>query len=332
MRPAYLIILLVLNFFWAAGLSAYKVVEQYLEPGGIVTLRFGLAGLSVWVLWPWLPGVAPRGRDLAKTCLLGLIVFVLGHRLQVLGNKLGTATNSSILMAIEPLITTMGAALFLRESIGPRRLIGFVFGMSGVVLLHGPWRPEFHWLSLGASVIFIGSFFCETAYSIIGKKIINPTSGGGALAAEVALATGAENPKADSATSVTAPVTIARQQNVGAMKVLALSLAVGTLVNLLIDGPTTFVAARQMPAHAWLLILGMALICTSFGYGFWFLVIREGEVNVAALTIFAQPIFGVALARLWLGETLHWGQLWGSVAIVVGLVLGLSRQIRRIPV
>jgi drug/metabolite transporter (DMT)-like permease len=76
----------------------------------------------------------------------------------------------------------------------------------------------------------------------------------------------------------------------------------------------------------------MALICTSFGYGFWFLVIREGEVNVAALTIFAQPIFGVALARLWLGETLHWGQLWGSVAIVVGLVLGLSRQIRRIPV
>ena len=307
MRPAYLIILLVLNFFWAAGLSAYKVVEQYLDPGGIVTLRFGLAGLPLWALWRWLPGASPRGRDLAKTCLLGLIVFVLGHRLQVFGNKLGTASNSSILMAIEPLITTVGAAIFLREHLGPRRMVGFVFGMLGVVLLNGPWRPEFHWMSLGASVIFMSSFFSETAYSIVGKKIIQREG----QRDEAALAGSGQ-----------------LHEPVGPMKVLALSLVAGTIVNLLIDGPTTLAAASRMPAVPWLLILGMALICTSFGYGFWFLVIREGEVNVAALTIFAQPVFGVALARLWLGETLHWGQLWGSAAIVVGLVIGLSRQLR----
>jgi drug/metabolite transporter (DMT)-like permease len=112
------------------------------------------------------------------------------------------------------------------------------------------------------------------------------------------------------------------------MKVLALSLVAGTIVNLLIDGPNTMAAASRMPALPWLLILGMAMICTSFGYGFWFLVIREGEVNVAALTIFAQPVFGVALANLWLGEALHWGQLWGSAAIVLGLVIGLSRQVK----
>jgi drug/metabolite transporter (DMT)-like permease len=279
-----------LNFFWAASLSAYKVLEQYLEPGGIVTLRFGLAALSLMILWPWLPGNAPRGRDLAKTCLLGLVVFTFGHRMQVLGNKLSTASNSSVLMAIEPLIASVGAAIFLREHIGPRRMIGFMFGILGVVLLNGPWRPEFKWVSLGASAIFMTSFFCETAYSVVGKKII---------------------------------------LRAGPMKVLALSLVIGTLANLLLDGQTTVAATARMPLQAWWLLLGLALICTSFGYGFWFLVIREGEVNVAALTIFAQPVFGVALARLWLGEELHWGQLWGSAAIVAGLVIGLSRQIAR---
>jgi drug/metabolite transporter (DMT)-like permease len=169
-------------------------------------------------------------------------------------------------------------------------MIGFIFGMLGVVLLNGPWRPEFRWMGLGASLIFVSSFFCETAYSVVGKKIS------------------------------------ARAEP---MKVVALSLTSGTVVNLLIDGPTTFAAASRMSAEAWLLIAGLALICTSFGYGFWFLVIREGEVNVAALTIFAQPVFGVALARLWLGETLHWGQFWGSAAIVAGLVIGLSRQVKR---
>lgn len=307
MRPSYLIILLVLNFFWAAGLSAYKFIEPYLEPGGIVTVRFGLACLSLLVLWPWLPGAAPRGRNLAWTGLLGLIVFVAGHRLQVLGNKLGTASNSSILMAIEPLITTVGAAIFLREQIGPRRMIGFAFGMLGVILLNGPWRPDFHWVSLGASLIFVTSFLSETAYSIIGKKIIQP----GFPERETAVADSTE-----------------RQEAIGPLKVLVLALVAGTLVNLMIDGPSTIAAAIRMPALPWLLLLAMALICTSLGYGFWFLVIREGEVNVAALTIFAQPVFGVALARLWLGESLHWGQFWGSTAIVVGLVIGLSRQIK----
>jgi drug/metabolite transporter (DMT)-like permease len=277
-------------------------------------------------LWPWLPGAAPRGRDLTKTCLLGLIVFVLGHRLQVFGNKLNTASNSSILMAIEPLITSVGAAIFLREHIGPRRMIGFAFGMLGVVLLNGPWRAEFRWMGLGASLIFICSFFCETAYSVVGKRII--ASSAGVSPTRESKSERTENSETIPASASVATVKAARQQNPGAMKVLALSLTAGTVANLLIDGPTTCAAASRMPSLAWVLVLGLALVCTSFGYGFWFLVIREGEVNVAALTIFAQPVFGVALARLWLGETLHWGQLWGSAAIVAGLVIGLSRQVR----
>ena len=50
---------------------------------------------------------------------------------------------------------------------------------------------------------------------------------------------------------------------------------------------------------------------------------------LAALTIFAQSVFGVAIAALWLGEKLHWGHLLGSVTIAAGLAFGLSRQIRK---
>ena len=47
MRPAHLALLIVLNVFWAATLSVYKVLEPYLAPGGIVTVRFALAGLPI---------------------------------------------------------------------------------------------------------------------------------------------------------------------------------------------------------------------------------------------------------------------------------------------
>jgi len=114
-----------------------------------------------------------------------------------------------------------------------------------------------------------------------------------------------------------------------AVKMLAVALLTGTAINLLIDGRMTLRAATTLTPQAWGLLLALAVICTAIGYTVWFIVIRECPVNVAALTIFAQSVFGVAIAALWVGEKLHWGQLFGSLAIVAGLVLGLSRQIQK---
>ncbi len=288
MKPAYLIILLVMNFFWAAVYSAYKVIGPELSTGGIVTLRFGLAGVCLLLAWPWLPGSAPQGRDLVLTGVMGLTLFVLGQRLQVYGNQLGTAGNSAILMAFEPLVTSVGAALFLHEHIGPRRWGGFALALSGVALLNGVWRTDFQWTGLWASLIFISSFLCEGAYSVMGKPIVMRAS----------------------------PV-----------KTLAISLLVGLVVNLMVDGPKTLATARGLTITAWALVVTMAVVCTAIGYAVWFIVIRECPVNVAALTIFAQAVFGVLVAAVWLGEMPGWHQLLGCLTIMAGLVLGLSRQI-----
>lgn len=290
MKPSNLILLVVLNCFWAGSLSIYKALAPHLEVGGIVTLRFGLAAVILGVCWPWLPGNAPRGWDLVKTAVMGLVVFMLGHRVQVYGNKLGTAGNSSVLMGVEPIVTSVAAALFLREHIGPRRWMGFALGMFGVALLNGLLRPDFQWAGLTASLIFISSFLGETTFSIMGKVL---------------------------------------SQRAGMLKILTIALAVGTVANLLIDGRDTLAAARALPMESWWLLLYLATICTAIGYAAWIMVIRETDVNLAALTIFVQPLAGVALAALWLHEPLHWEQLWGGLAIVAGLVLGLSRQMKK---
>ncbi len=287
MKVSHLIILLAMNFCWAAVYAIYKLMA--IPTGAVVTLRFGLAGFLLLLAWPLLPGRSPRGRDLWLACVMGVITFTIGQRLQVYGNEIGTAGNSAVLMAMEPLVTSVAAALFLREHIGPRRIAGFALGLAGVAMLHGVWRSDFQWVGTVPSVIFISSFACESAYSIIGKPII-------------------------ARASVT--------------KTLCISLLVGTALNLIIDGSRTLHIARQLPFASWAFLFAMAFICTILGYSLWFIVIRECPVNLAALTIFAQAIFGVLIAAVWIRETPHPGQFLGSLTIAAGLLIGLSRQVR----
>ena len=290
MKPLHLMLLIVMNCLWAVSYAAFKVLSPWLDSGGVTTLRFGLAGATLLLCWPWLPGLAPRGRDLVRTMVMGVIALVLAPRLQVAGVQLGKATDASVLIALDPLVSSVGAAIFLREHIAPRRWMGFLLGLTGAVLMAEVWRPGFRLPALTANALILLSFVCEAAYSLMGKPML---------------------------------------ARAGLFKVLAIALLAATAVNLSVDGWPTIRAAAAMPPMAWLVVVYLSLICTVVGYSLWFVVIREAEVNVAALTIFIQPVVGAAVAMWWLGESLRWGQLWGSLVIVAGLAIGLPRPSRR---
>jgi drug/metabolite transporter (DMT)-like permease len=290
MKRWHLVLLIVMNCLWAVSYAAFKELSPWLNAGGVATMRFGLAGAVLMLCWPWLPGLAPRGRDLVRIMGMGVIVFVFAPRLQVAGVQMGKATDASVIMALDPLVTSLTAAIFLREHIGPRRWIGFLLGVAGAVLMAEVWRPEFRLPALTANALILLSFFFESAYSVIGKSVLD---------------------------------------RAGLFKILAVALMGGTIVNLFVDGSSTIRAAAGMPGEGWLLLAFLSLICTLAGYSLWFAVIREVEVNVAALTIFIQPVVSAAVAVAWLHESLRWGQLWGSLAIVAGLIIGLSRQVKQ---
>lgn len=283
MKNSHLLLLILFNVLWAAIMTVNKRLEALLDPSSIVSLRFGLAALGFVVVWPWLPGPTPRGGAMVRAGLMGCVVFVLGQRLQVYGNSLGTAGNSSVLMGFEPILTSVAAALFLRESIPLNRWLGFVLCLVGLALLHRVWSPEFHWTHLGASLIFVSSFLCESVYSILGKPLGISCS---------------------------------------PYRVVAISLIAATVLNLALDGAHTFDQARHLATLDWVLLLYMAVICTMAGYVLWLVVLQDAPVNLVALTIFVQPLAGVCIAHLFLREPFHWGQLWGALAIGAGLTIG----------
>ena len=287
MKPLHLVLLILMNCLWAVSYAAFKALSPWLDSGGIATLRFGVAGLILILCWPFLPGENPRGRDWLRCLGLGIIVFVGAPRLQVAGVQMGSAVAASLLIALDSLVTSVAAAIFLRERIAPRRWIGFLLGVTGAVLMAEMWKPDFRLPALTGNILVVLSFFCEAAYSVLGKPMLG---------------------------------------RVGLFKILGVALTIGTIVNLSIDGRATLHAIPAMTAYAWTILLYLSLICTLAGYSLWFEVIKDVDVNIAALTIFSQPLVGACVAVVWLGETLRWGQLWGSLAIIAGLVVGFYQR------
>lgn len=283
----YIFLLCLFNFIWAGALSAYKILGDYLAPGTIVTIRFGIAGIGLLPLWFFLKGDAPKGRDLVKTIIMGLLVFSLGHRLQVIGNNLGGAGNSAVIMAMEPLLASVAAAIFLRESIPQKRWIGFALGMIGVAVLNGVWRKDFQWTGLGASALFISSLACEIAYSIIGKPVVSRSNPG---------------------------------------KVLCIALLSGLIFNLIFEWKNLVSLPPNLPLKVWAIFFYLSIFCTLLGYWVWLNAIRVIDVNLAALSIFIQPIAGVPMAAIFLGEKIHTGQILGGLIIGAGLIIGFSNS------
>jgi drug/metabolite transporter (DMT)-like permease len=289
MKPRYIVLLVGMNLLWAASYPIFKFLSEQMASGALATLRFGLAAIVLLGAWHWLGGSGPRPGDWLRVSCMGVMVFCLAPRLQIEGVHRGQAGDTSLLMALDPLITALAAALFLGERVPTRRWWGCAVGMIGVVLLSRVWTgevPPMH--GLVANGLFILSFFCEAAYSVFGKPLLHRCS---------------------------------------PLKLLAMGVTAGTIANLLadltLDHGATMKAVLTMGPTAWLLVIYLALICTVVGYALWFVVIRETEVNIAGLTVLVQPLAGLLLSVIWLGERLHWGQLWGSAAIIAGLAVGL---------
>ncbi len=300
MKPLHLMLLLAMNVFWAGTYTAFKVLSAHLSVGEIVTVRYGLAAAVAVLIWPLFRGAAPRGRDLAMSALMGVLVFAVGPRIQVFAVHLGKAGDSAVVVAMEPLITAVAAALLLRERVPGRRWLGFAIGMLGVLILNGAWRLELNRATLAANLIFLISCICETAYSVIGKPLL---------------------------------------RRCDPMKVVAVSLVLAAAVNMVwgwldpaaAGGGSPWRKLLEMPFAVWLILLYLALVCTLAGYTLWYVVIRETDISLAAMTILAQPVFGVPIAARCLGEPVHWGQVWGVAAIFAGLVCGLAAGPRRAP-
>ncbi|MAU48070.1 MAG: EamA family transporter [Yangia sp.] len=126
--------------------SLFKSVTPALPPG-VATLIFGLTGTTLYVLMTLRAGEPLLHPAILRPSLMLRTFFEIVGRLFFALSLAYTplSVTSSILQAA-PLVVTAGAALLLKETVGPRRWTAMAIGFVGVLMILRPtpdaFRPD----------------------------------------------------------------------------------------------------------------------------------------------------------------------------------------------
>ena len=151
------ILLMIAAVFCFASMDATaKYLMKEIGPAQTIWARYTVQAVIVTVLI--LPKINVYGRtNYPKLQFLRSVALMMATTLFFFAfSRLGLAEASAI-FNISPVLITLGAFLFLREQIGPRRLIGIIVSLLGALIIIRPGTGVFSiyaLLPLGAAIFY----------------------------------------------------------------------------------------------------------------------------------------------------------------------------------
>ena len=291
--------LLLLSFLWGGSFFLIGVLVAELPPLTIVTIRVGVAALTLWAV------LLVGGYDIPKTFklwraffMLGLLNNVIPFTFIVWGQNHIGAGLASIMNATTPLFTILIAGTFLvDEHITPQKVAGVVLGLIGVSVLIG-------------------------AESLAG------------IGLDISLQTLAQLAIMGAAISYGCASVFSRRFK--ALGVSPFSTSVGQVTaSTLILLPITFVIERpdqlaNPSLQAWLSILCLGVFCTALGYTLFFKILSSSGATNVVLVTFLVPVTASFLGWLILNEQLHSSHFIGMAFIGLGLAAIDGRVLKKL--
>lgn len=291
MRPLDLLRLLGLAAIWGASFLFMRIIAPELGTFPTAFFRVLLACIGLLAILTMMK-IRWDFRGKLKLCLiLGVINSGVPFALYALAAQFLPTGYSAIFNATTPMMGVIIGALFFAEELTVAKIVGVLFGLSGVALLSrtGPVAFDTH-LLVGA-LACLGATACYGFGGFLTRRWINQHGG---LSSEL----------------------VAFGSQAGATLCLLPLFA----ISLMTAPPVSWGNGT-----VWLSLVGLGIICTAFAYILYFRLLADiGPVRTLTVT-FIIPPFGVLWGALFLNEPLDWAYVYGGALIAVALWLVLKQ-------
>ena len=282
---APVLVSLAVMVFWGATPVVTRIATDDLEPLWVAVLRTVIAGVVA------LPLVATSERRPPSTSRARLLLavssaagFVIFPVVFTVGQQRTSAMHGVGILAALPVFTGLYGMLVARRRPGAWWLAGCALALVGEAVIVAVRAGSGGTATLAGDLLVLASALVVSAGYVAGALLV---------------------PRGFSSAATTYwGVTLG-----------ALALAPLALAMLVVGGPP------RAGAASWAAVLFLAVVTSIVGYVGWYWALARGGIARIAPLQFLQPLSGLVLAALLLGERLTWPLAVGAAAVIVGVTI-----------
>lgn len=284
--------LILTNVFWGASGVAVKVALTQLDIFEIVAYRFTVAAfvlLVITLLWKGRKALMVKRRDLPLLALLAFLGIPLEFLLQVLSLANTSVTNFTLIFCLAPFFIIFGSVLMTREKITGNKLLGTVLAFAGVAFVVLSGGMALSANLLGDGVA-LASCVVWAVYTVIGKPI---------------------------------------NQRYTTLTVLNYVFIFGALEML----PLLLLSPQTMPTaftgDTWVSMAFLTVFCSLAAFFMYNNGVEKLPASTVGMFIYLNPLAGVLLAAIVLGEAVTVFTFAGMALIILGIYVS-ERLVMRV--
>ncbi len=273
---------------WGGMYVVSKVVLEVIPPFTLLSLRLLLGIMSLAVFLPRQGGLKWPLKWLLAAFLAGFIGYGISLGLQFVGTHLSTAANAALVTSASPAFILIFGIWILGEKATWSRVAALILSSVGVIIVIDP-RSVFLGgdLALG-NIALLGAALTWGLYSVLIKKV-------GAQMTTVAVSF------------------------IAFLGGLPMSLPLSAFEIRTVD-------IGQITPGVILGVLYLGIISTGLAMYLWNKSLDLLDAGLVSLLFFAQPVVGVGLGTMLLGEELNLGFWIGALFIGGGLLIAARAE------
>ena len=286
------VLLTLVMLTWGVNIPTVKILTGVMDVAWVGALRMVEATVVLTLLLWWRDRRWPR-LAARQWWALAQIAFLLVYLYQLLftqGARLSTATNTSLVLALMPLLSVVGGSWAFGERISARTLVGLAMGFAGVAL------------------VVLQSPAAQVGVAGLGELTV--------LAALVSFIAGGLLIQR-----------VTRELDVFVMGWAVYVIGTGMLLTHAMAGGGARVALQSLEGPWIGLCLLYSGICgTALANAGWFRAIERVGQSRASPYLNLTPIFGVIASAVLLREPLGWWHGAGLLLVIGGTRVGAMQR------
>ncbi|MHB1256465.1 MAG: DMT family transporter [Dethiobacteraceae bacterium] len=278
------IFVLLAGALWGTTGTVTKYIYAYgVEPVTLALLRIWISFFCLYI-FAVLTGrrVQIKRKDIPFFLAYGAVSVAAFNLLYLSAIQLTTVSMAVVLLYTAPAFSMLAARLVLKESLSIRKFFALVLTFAGIILVVGAYRPGQVLFNLPGIMAGLGAGLTYGVYSIFTKR--------------------------------------AFQRGYGPLETVIVALGSGLGFLLFVRPPWYLLPLLSGPLSLWLLVLTMAVFSTMLAYLFFVTGLVHVAAGKATLIAAVEPVVAIAVAIIFLGESMNLLQFVGVVAVLAAVL------------